>query len=104
VFSITLHLRDLPLLQQIQTFFGVGNLNKTGNTATYRVTDLNQLIEVIIPFFNKYPIQGCKQLDYLDFCQIAFFMKDKVHLTEKGLNQIKEIKSRMNTNRQYELD
>jgi hypothetical protein len=30
-------------------------------------------------------------------------MKDKAHLTEEGLAQIREIKARMNTGRKYDI-
>ena len=50
----------------------------------------------IIPFFNKYKIQGVKQLDFLDFCKIVELMKNKAHLTKEGLAQIRKIKAGMN--------
>ena len=36
---------------------------------------------------------------YLDFCQIAILIKNKEHLTKKGLNTIEKIKDGMNTKR-----
>jgi hypothetical protein len=47
----------------------------------------------------NYPIQGVKALDFDDWCLAARIMKDKKHLTPKGLEQIKQIKARMNTQR-----
>ena len=35
-------------------------------------------------------------MDFQDFCKIAKLMKQKQHLTKKGLNKIKQIKSKMN--------
>jgi hypothetical protein len=57
------------------------------------------IIQIIIPFFKKYPIQGIKNLDFQDFCLAAELMKDKTHLTSEGLYQIKKIKSTMNSRR-----
>jgi hypothetical protein len=62
------------------------------------------IVNIIIPFFNKYPIQGVKSMDYSDFVKIAKLMQNKAHLTIEGLEQIKKIKSGMNTNREYGQD
>ena len=55
----------------------------------------------IIPFFEKYPIKGVKALDYADFCKVAELMKNKAHLTEHGLEEIRKIKSGMNRGREF---
>ena len=56
-------------------------------------------MEKIIPFFNKYPLYGAKRLEYEDFCKVASMMNSKTHLTESGLEQVREIKSNMNRGR-----
>jgi hypothetical protein len=38
-------------------------------------------------------------LNFQDFYQVALLMKDKAHLTASGLDQIRKIKSKINTNR-----
>ena len=53
--------------------------------AEFYIVSLKNIIEKIIPLFDKYPIQGCKKLDSLDFREVAFLMKDKTHLTKKDL-------------------
>lgn len=55
--------------------------------------------EKIIPFFQNYPLQGVKLLDYNDFIKIANLMKNKSHSTPEGLEQIRQIKSGMNRGR-----
>jgi hypothetical protein len=55
--------------------------------------------EKIIPFFEKYPIQGEKFLDYLDFVKVIKLMKNKAYLTEEGLDKIRKIKAGMNRGR-----
>ena len=46
---------------------------------------------------------GCKKLNYRDFCKAAELMKNKVHLTSQGLNEIIRIKDEMNKGRNNEL-
>jgi len=45
---------------------------------------------------------GVKRFDYLDFCRVAELMQNKVHLTQEGIDEIKKIKSRMNTGRNFD--
>lgn len=63
----------------------------------YRVENFKDIHNKIIPFFEKYPIQGKKLLDFQDFCKVAELMKEKAHITNEGLNEIRKIKARMNT-------
>jgi hypothetical protein len=101
-FVIGQHSRDRLLIEKLPEFFGCGYLQDFSNKAAvcYVVTDINNIMNVIIPFFNSYPIKGNKILDYLDFCKIARLIKDKVHLTENGLNEIKQLASNMNIKRE----
>jgi hypothetical protein len=75
-------------------------MHKTnGSAVEYIVTKFSDITDKIIPFFDKYPLEGKKLLDFKDFCRVASLMKDKVHLTKAGLEQIKEIKNGMNDGR-----
>jgi hypothetical protein len=56
----------------------------------------------VIPFFNENGIIGIKLYDYLDWCKIHSLMLNGSHLTIEGINSIKEIKSGMNTGRDFE--
>jgi hypothetical protein len=60
---------------------------------------LTDITDKIIPFFNKYPIKGVKLNDYLDWSKIHSLMVNNLHLTNEGLEIIKNIKSGMNKNR-----
>ncbi len=61
----------------------------------------SDIINIIIPFFEKYPILGYKGLDFLDFKSVAEIIKTKEHLTEDGFNKIKLINSTMNQRRPW---
>ena len=63
------------------------------------IIKLLSFTQKIIPFFKKHPIQGVKSEDFKDFCLVAEMMKDKKHLTAEGLEEIKQIKARMNRGR-----
>lgn len=102
-FQVTQHSRDEILLKTFISYLGCGKYslrpnNKVGDFLVASFSDIN---EKIIPFFAKHPISGAKALDYFDFCKIAELIRDKVHLTTSGLEQIKIIREKMNKNRIY---
>lgn len=73
-FIITLHLRDIELLNKIQLFFGVGQVALTGkNFAVYRVRSREDL-KVIIAHFVTYPLHTLKAIHFLRFCRILDLM------------------------------
>jgi hypothetical protein len=80
-------------------------VSKSKNTVCLAIgpTKISELIEVIIPFFEKekYEIQGQKNLDFSDFKKVAMLIGAKEHLTIKGLNRILEIKLNMNKHREW---
>lgn len=88
VFVIRLHIKDLDLLKQIQSFFGVGNIQIRNDYAEYYVKSIKDLINVIIPHFVKYPLLTQKRADFELFKQIVELMSCKEHLTMEGLRKI----------------
>jgi len=78
-----LHLKDIDLLKSIQSFFGTGVLviDKTKNSVRYSVNSLDDIINIIIPHFDKYPLLTKKRVDFLLFKSAVLLIKDKKHLT-----------------------
>ncbi len=100
-FQITQHNRDRLLLTNIVKFLGCGHLHQ-GKDVSFldvNVHKFSDILDIIIPFFTKYPILGIKALDFSDFSQIAYLMKDKSHLNKDGLEKIRVIKAAMNRGR-----
>jgi hypothetical protein len=98
IFSICLHNKDLPLLKEIQSYFGVGTIiiYKNNNSVLYRVGDQNQLMQVIIPHFENYPLLIQKRVDFILFKSSVKFIINKEHLITEGLNKIISIRASMN--------
>ena len=99
IFQIQLHSKDLPLLLEIQSFFnGVGIINKESNRnmVNYRVTKIDDIVNVIIPHFDKYPLQSAKSIDYLLWKKCVFLIASKEHLNIAGLKKIIGIKAVLN--------
>jgi hypothetical protein len=95
-FGIKVHIVDLPLLEKIQAFFGVGSISVEGNMIQYRVSKLKDIINVIIHHFDNYPLQSAKLIDFNLWKECAILVKNKEHRTEKGLEKIIHLKSAMN--------
>jgi hypothetical protein len=63
-------------------------------------TKFNEITDKIIPFFTNNPLQGAKLSDFDNFCKVAELMIPKtLRVLNTGLEQIREIKSRMNRNK-----
>jgi|APAga8741244201_1050118.scaffolds.fasta_scaffold00517_4 hypothetical protein len=99
-FVITQHLRDEELLNSFIPYLNCGKLIKAKRGEVYYTTrKLSDMTEIIIPFFKQFPIVGNKSEDFSDFCKVADLMVKKQHLSEEGLNLIRNIKAGMNSNR-----
>ena len=96
VFSITLHLKDLSLLEVIQKALGVGQISKSGEKAVIYAVDSIKEMPVIINHFDIYPLITQKISDYLIFKQCFEIIKQGEHLTERGLLEIIGLKSSLN--------
>jgi hypothetical protein len=84
------------LIRSLVDYLGCGNIYVDKSAVEYRVTKFSDLTDKILPLFEKYLIQGIKYQDYKDFVLVVGLIKEKKHLTEEGLNQIRAIKAGMN--------
>lgn len=103
-FSISQHSRDANLLNIIKNYLGCGvieNVSTRPNSVNFVVYKFNDILDKIIPFFEKNHLFGVKLLDFQDFCRAAFLKKDKIHLTEQDVNLILKIKNGMNRQRKF---
>lgn len=84
------------MLKKIQKTLGVGKVRKnSSNTALFRVDNVKEL-QVIIDHFKKYPLISAKYPDFLLFEQGYKLIKQKLHLTQAGLEQILALKASLN--------
>ncbi|MBI2449922.1 MAG: LAGLIDADG family homing endonuclease [Candidatus Nealsonbacteria bacterium] len=93
---------DLPLLKKVKQFFGVGRISfqkdrrpNHHNCYRYETTQLQEIREIIIPFFDANPLEGNKIHDFRLFKKIVDAVIKKRHQTKNGLEQIKQWKKEM---------
>lgn len=105
-FKITQNIMSEFMLHACKIFFGCGNVvidNRENNTKKFTVTHLDDLINIIIPFFDKYPLLTSKFLNYLSFKKAVLFVANKKgKLEAEDFIKLKAIKSTMNTKRTWE--
>ena len=100
IFSIVFDKKDLPLLEGIKAHFGgLGSIKKNGeSTFSYRIESSEQIYNVILPYFNKYPLISSKYLDYLDWLHI-FNLQQTHSLTTLYLEEAIKIRKNFNSTR-----
>ena len=98
VFRIGLHKRDLALLEQIQAYFGgIGSIVKQGkDVVAYRVSSHKDILNYILPHFDKYPLITHKREDYLLWREVVLKMKAGQHLLTEGLQDIVNLRAFIN--------
>lgn len=102
VFKITQDKKNLALLESFTNIFTVGKVYKQSPTVKvldFMITGLVDITKYVIPFFHAHPLKGAKRDDFNDFVKVAELMESKAHLNKEGLEQIRSIKSRMNSKR-----
>ena len=96
LFNLTQSNTELEMFEALQSHLGIGRLQKNRNNVTLVVTSINEIVSVLIPLFDKYPLHGSKLTSYQVFKKVSLMMKAKEHLTLKGTLQILDLAYFMN--------
>lgn len=95
--KIAIHVKDHVLLESIREYFGgIGSIHRNKDSFQYEVSSLQDIINTIIPHFDKYPLITQKFADYHLWKEVANLMQKKEHLTPEGLSKILNIKASIN--------
>ena len=99
-FTVVQHARDVKVLHALKSYFNCGVVRSNhGDRMAYRVRGINHLIEHIVPFFMEHPLKTIKNVEFKKFRRILLLMEKGDHLTEQGIEEIREIASQMNRGR-----
>ena len=95
--------RSVSCLTELKEFFGVGSVtinrrydNHKEHLYRYTVSRRDDLSEIIVPFFWRYPLRSSKRFDFEKFSKCLEIMTARRHLTTAGLIEIAEITQTMN--------
>jgi hypothetical protein len=96
------------VLQLIQAYFGCGGIrpDRSDKTLKWETRRLEDLLERVIPHFERYPLLSGKHADFERFAAICRLMAGGMHRTQSGLIRIVELASGMNPSgkRRYEAE
>jgi len=96
-FVIGLHKKDLTLLEDLKSFFGgIGKVSVFKDSARFRVTSVQDLTKVIIPFLDNYSLITKKRADFELLKKTVDMLNCKEHRTIEGLHKIVAIKASIN--------
>ena len=102
-FAVTQGAKSVECLYTLKNFFGVGRIyvnrrhdNHKEDLCQYVVSRRKDVIETIIPFFERYPLRTSKLLDFRKFVRCMEVIKEDAHLTVCGLLEILRITETMN--------
>ena len=96
--SFNVSQKDRVILALFKRYLGCGTLRgRSDGVWYYEVTNLNAVVENVIPFFERFPfLSAKKKRDFAKFKQIVALMQKGAHLTSNGIRQILEIREDMN--------
>ena len=96
IFNLTQSIRELDLFKELQKYLSIGNVQINKNNVTLVVSNIEEIIQVLIPLLNKTPLRGSKYQSFQIFKLISKMMYDKKHLTVEGVLEILELSYFMN--------
>ena len=100
-FTVVQHEKDVKVLHALKAYFrcGVVRVNRKDKTSTrmaYRVRNVKHLLDIISPFFLEHQLKTQKNVEFRRFRKVLLLMDKGKHLTEEGLEEIRDIVGQMN--------
>lgn len=99
VMSFNVSQKDPTLLFILKEQIGCGiiKVRKIDNLYSFDVTNPNEIIQKVIPYFQKYPVlSDSKQKNFAIFCKVAKLMESGEHRNLIGLRKILELRELIN--------
>lgn len=102
LFEIELREDDRAILERVRSSLECGNIYKLDYErykkwkphVKYKVSNISDITQKAIPFFEKYPLQAKKKYDFKVFSKVAKMILNKEHLTKTGIEKIKNLRSK----------
>ncbi len=102
-FAVTQGASSVECLHELREFFGVGQVlanrrfdNHREHLYRYVVRRREDLLETIIPFFQRSPLHTVKRFDFQKFAFCVELIAGGRHLTREGLAEIAQVTETMN--------
>jgi len=97
-FVIMLHANDKEILHRIRFTLGCGrvdNINSRGYVR-YSVNDISDLLNIVVPFFEKYPLHAKKSYDFELWKEaLNIFRRNQKTWDDKNIKRLEQIHNEM---------
>jgi hypothetical protein len=102
-FAVTQGAQSVNCLHELEEFFGVGQVipnrrydDHREHLYRYVVRKRADLVERVIPFFERHPMRSSKQRNFEKFAHCVGMIQRGLHLSSEGLIAIAEVAQTMN--------
>jgi LAGLIDADG endonuclease len=97
-FSVSQNGDRAEVLQAIKAYFGCGSIrpDRSDKTLKWETRRLEDLLEHVIPHFERFPLLSGKRYDFDRFASVCRLMAAGAHLRHGGLSEIVELAHGMN--------
>ncbi len=99
VMSFNVSQKDRSILDILKNILGCGivKVRKKDGLHSYDVTNPQDIIQKVIPFFQKYPVLSeSKKKNFAIFCEVASYMEKGEHRNIEGLRKILILREKIN--------
>ena len=107
-FSVSQNGDRAEVLHALQAYFGCGSIrpDRSDKTLKWETRRLEDLLDRVIPHFERFPLLSGKRLDFERFAAICRLQAAGAHRTKSGLIQIVQIARQMNPSgkRRYDAE
>nr|ALO21698.1 putative LAGLIDADG homing endonuclease [Stephanosphaera pluvialis] len=91
-FTVVQHHRDIQVLHALKDYFQCGSVSVNhGDRYHWRVKNLKNFNEIIIPFFEKHKLKTKRRVEFERFRTICLRMGRGEHLTPEGFIEIRKL-------------
>ena len=87
-FEITQNNIDKEIIESLHEYLGCGRLVYNRNAVTIVIRKISDIINIIIPHFDKYPVRGSKFISYLIFRKACLSIYNNKHSNIEGFVSI----------------
>ena len=77
IFNITQSKIEFDLFIEIKKKLGIGKVYNNRQNVIFVVKSIDEIIEVLLPLFDRYPLKGNKLVGYNIFKTVALMIKEK---------------------------
>jgi len=90
VLTFNISQRDHTILRLFHEMLRCGRIRDRGDgVGYYDVRRIDDIIDIVIPFFERFPLRSCSKKQQFDvFRTVAFLMHERAHCTYDGMKQI----------------